>query len=206
MSLPLTVNEEDKWHQQSYLHQMSENIVEKYKYTSWAPRLNHLHQSATKFASKLLWRFLYKWNITESDFPTVRWGWTFTTPFCYEKTGKLPKMSLLHHKWCKSDEKKPLALKNGLAVLLKVKSIECLALLHHMLGGTLRKSTEMNVVTANVTRFIVREEIRAQRHRECIHLLRRCTRGFAYPFTCSVFSLTSQIIALVTEKKISNVL
>ena len=41
--------------------------------------------------------------------------------------------------------------KNGLAVLLKVKCIECLTLLHHMLGGTLRKSIEMNVVTASLT-------------------------------------------------------
>lgn len=54
-------------------------------------------------------------------------------------------------------------------------------MLHHVLGGTLRKSSEMNVVTAHVTRFIVHEDIRVQRHRQCIHLLRRCIRAFPHP-------------------------
>lgn len=31
MSPHLTVNQKDKWHPQSYIHQMSENIVEKYE-------------------------------------------------------------------------------------------------------------------------------------------------------------------------------
>lgn len=93
-----------------------------------------------------------------------------------------------------------LALKR--VVLLKVKCSECLPLLHHVPGGSLRKAIEMNVVTASVTWFIVHEEIRVQRHRECTHLLRRCTQGFDYPFTSSVFSLTSKILAFMTEKKI----
>lgn len=46
---------------------------------------------------------------------------------------------------------KKMPLKSGLVVLLKVKGTECLALLHHTLEGTLRKSIEMNVVTASVT-------------------------------------------------------
>lgn len=134
--------------------------------------------------------------------PIRRWGWTFTMHFCYEKTWQLAQASLPHHKWCKSDEKN--GTKNGLVVLLKVKCIECLTLLHHMLGGTLRKSIEMNVVTASLTWFIVREEIRVQRHRECIHLLRRCTWGLAYPFRSSAFSFTSKIFAFMTEKKIND--
>lgn len=55
--------------------------------------------------------------------------------------------------------------KKWLGVLLQVKCIECAPLLHHVPGGTLRKATERNVVTASVTWFIVREEIRAQRQR-----------------------------------------
>lgn len=111
-------------------------------------------------------------------------------------------VSLLHHKWCRSDKKDKTGPKKRLVVLLKVKCIQCLHLLHHVPGGTLRKSTEMNVVTASVTWFIVRKEIRVRRHRECIHLLRRCTQGFAYPFTSSVSPLTSKILAFMIEKEI----
>lgn len=98
-------------------------------------------------------------------FPTECWEWTFTTSFCYEKTWQLAKVSLLHHKRWRSAKKNKTGPKKGLVALLKVNCTECLPLLHHVPGGTLRKATEMNVVTARVTWFIVREEIRVQRQR-----------------------------------------
>lgn len=60
-------------------------------------------------------------------------------------------------------------------------------------------------MTAHVTRCIVCEEIRAQRHRQCIHLLRRCTSiqefctAFDYKDICIYHREENQQHILISE-------